>query len=268
MALDLDKIKRKLQDSLSRGGNKAFWKPEKDSTTQIRIVPVMDGSDDPFKQFHMHYNIGKAQAFLCPKRNYDEDCPVCNLATELWESGDKDNRNQAKDFFAKQRYYSPILVRGKEAEGVKWYGYSKTVYEAFLKLVLNEDYGDITDPDSGFDLLLEYSQAAGKQYPDTMITAKRLQSGICDTGKKDDSGKKVMLAKKDCQKMLSEIPSIEELLDRKTSAEVKAILDAAMQLDEPAAEQNSKELTTNKEASEPAGDKIDAAFNKLLPDDE
>ena len=67
--------------------------------------------------------------------------------------------------------------------------------------------------------------------------------------------------------MLSEIPNIEELLDRKTSAEVKAILDAAMQLDEPAAEGNSKELTTNKEESEPAGDKIDAAFSKLLPDE-
>ena len=44
----------------------------------------------------------------------------------------------------------------KEDEGVKVWAYGKTAYQTLLGYVLDPDYGDITDPDSGTDIVLNY----------------------------------------------------------------------------------------------------------------
>jgi hypothetical protein len=69
-------------------------------------------------------------------------------------------------------------VRGEEKEGVKLWSYSKKVYEALLGLVLNPDYGDITDEKEGIDLVLTYGKAPGALFPDTKITPRRKSSAI------------------------------------------------------------------------------------------
>ena len=92
---------------------------------------------------------------------HGEDCPVCNFATKLFNEGSQESVQQAKNLFARQRFFSPVLVRGQEVEGVKVWGYGKTVYETLLSLVLNPDYGDITDPQEGTDLVLSYGKAPG-----------------------------------------------------------------------------------------------------------
>ena len=53
--------------------------------------------------------------------------------------------NLAKDLSPRQRFFTPVLVRGEEAEGVRVWGFGKEAYTALLQLVLNEEYGDITD---------------------------------------------------------------------------------------------------------------------------
>ncbi len=76
MAIDLQKMRAKLA-ALSGGGSKSkssFWRPQ-DGEQQIRIVPTPDG--DPFKNYHFHYNLGNNAGFLCPKKNFGDDCPVC-----------------------------------------------------------------------------------------------------------------------------------------------------------------------------------------------
>ena len=50
-------------------------------------------------------------------------------------------------------FLAPVLVRGQEEEGVKVWGFGKRAYETLLSLVLNPEYGDITDP-SGRDLVI------------------------------------------------------------------------------------------------------------------
>ena len=62
MALDLAKMKAKLQELEDGGKSKrdgTFWKPM-EGEQDIRIVPTADG--DPFKVFHFHYNLKH-----CPK---------------------------------------------------------------------------------------------------------------------------------------------------------------------------------------------------------
>ena len=77
MGINIDKMKQKLAAAQGKGGKKSdFWRPQ-DGENVIRILPSPD--EDPFKEHHFHYNLGNNSGFLCPKRNFGDDCPVCNL---------------------------------------------------------------------------------------------------------------------------------------------------------------------------------------------
>ena len=160
MAIDLEAMRAKLEQSKNGGKKKSSntkWRPQQGDQT-VRILPTADG--DPFKEYFFHYNVGKNPGLLCPKKNHGGECPICDFASKLWREGVDNNdevaKKEAKQLFARNRYYSPILVRGQEDEGVKVWAYGKTAYQTLLGYVLDPDYGDITDPESGTDIVLNY----------------------------------------------------------------------------------------------------------------
>ena len=210
MAINLKKMRAKLSALHSKGNGKSkFWKPPEGDSI-IRIVPDKDG--DPFKEYFFHYNLGKNPGFLSPKRNFGEEDALDKFVRSLWEEGTEDSREQAKKLMAKQRFFAGVVVRGEENEGVKVWGFSKTVYENLLQLVLNPEYGDITDPTVGTDLTLTYGKAPGAMYPSTKIVARRKSSKISD----DDE-------------LATELVETEiewdNLFDRKTPEQVSEMLD-------------------------------------------
>ena len=130
MALNLDAMKAKLDKLNGKGdGKKNFWRPE-DGESNIRIVSTKDG--DPFKEKYFHYGVG-GQSFLCPKRNFGDDCPTCNFANKLWNEGTEDSKRQAKEMFAKQRFFSPVLVRGEEDQVFVFGAMAKWPTKSFLQ---------------------------------------------------------------------------------------------------------------------------------------
>jgi hypothetical protein len=80
------------------------------------------------------------------------------------------------------RCYVPIIVRGKEMEGVKFWGFGKQVYQELLGFIADPDYGDITDPVAGRDIAVEFKAAdqTGKSYPETTIRVKPNQTAVTD----------------------------------------------------------------------------------------
>ena len=216
MALNMNRMKEKLQTSEAGGrskGDSAFWRPA-EGDQEIRILPTEDG--DPFKVYHFHYNLGEASrgGVLCPKRQYGDNCPICDFASKLWQEGTDESKKMAKSLFVRQRFFSPVIVRGEESVGVKVWGYGKTIYETLLGLVLNPDYGDITDVDTGVDLSLTYTLPKTKgAFPTTNLVPKRKSSAI-------DKDKKVVKA------ILESIPDIESQFQRKSTKDVQAILES------------------------------------------
>ena len=117
MAIDFTKMQQKLNALQGRGGGDSkqniFWKPQ-DGDQTVRIVPTADG--DPFKQYYFHYNVGKNPGFICPKKQHGKECPVCNFAWSTWQeakaSNDADTMKFCKTLFPKERFFSPVLIRG------------------------------------------------------------------------------------------------------------------------------------------------------------
>jgi hypothetical protein len=215
MAIDIKKMREKLNklnDKSGKGKTTQYWKPIENADSSIRIVPTEDG--DPLKEYYFHYlrSEKKFQSVLCPKKNYGENCPMCDLVSKLYKEGDEESRKMAKDMSAKQRFFSPIVVRGEEEKGVQLWGYSKTIYEELLKLMLNPEYGDITDQDEGLDLVVSSSKKAGKMFAETSLTPKRKSSPL--------ASRKELITE-----IVNHGTDFDNLFERKTASQVAEILD-------------------------------------------
>lgn len=173
--MDLSKIRERLAQ-LNQGDNqkKHIWKPSPGDTT-IRIVPYAHNPDWPFLELYFHYEITKKQV-LSPVTNGEPD-PIEEFAAELRSSGQKEDYFLSKKLSPSMRTYVPILVRGKESEGPKFWGFGKTTYEELLKLLDDPDWGDITSLNEGRDIVVSYEKGNGaEQYAKTTIRPKPMIS--------------------------------------------------------------------------------------------
>ena len=250
MALNIEAMRQKLSNSQNRNSGKSNgtkWRPQEGDQT-IRILPTSDG--DPFKEFHFHYNVGKNPGILCPKKNYGEHCPICDFASKLWREGVNGNddraKNEAKKLFARKRYYSPVIIRGSETDGIKIWAYGKTAYETLLGYVLDADYGDITDPETGTDLVLNYTvPGTPGSFPKTQLKPRRRPSVLCDD------------AIASCEELLESVPDIEAQFTRLSSEDIQALMDEFLSSD------SSSEMSS-KETSKYNKSNVDSTLDKFL----
>lgn len=163
MAINLDAIKSKLQQmqQASTGGtgnksNDSLWKPPV-GKSQVRIVPYAFDKNNPFQELYFHYEIGK-RTMLSPI-SFGRPDPIVEFAEKLKKSGDKDDWKLGKKIEPKFRVYVPIIVRGLEHEGVKFWSFGKQIYTELLSLIADPDYGDISDIMQGRDLTVEHIAA-------------------------------------------------------------------------------------------------------------
>ena len=179
--MDISQIKERLtqlQNTTSTKDN--FWKPEP-GKTQIRIVPYKFNKENPFIELFFHYNLGNNKTYMSPV-SFGRPDPVDEFANKLKSTGNKDEWIQGKRLEPKMRTFAPVVVRGRESEGVKFWGFGKTVYQELLSVIADPDYGDITDAMNGRDILVERQTPAeaGNQYGKTTVRVKPNQTAITE----------------------------------------------------------------------------------------
>ena len=175
MAIDLDAIRRKLNNLQTQTGKQdALWKPEQ-GKNQVRIVPYQHNKENPFIEMYFHYDLG-GKNYLSPI-TYGEADPIEEFGQKLRSTGKSDDFQLARKLSPKMRCYVPVIVRGQESEGVKYWGFGKQVYTELLGFISDPDYGDITDVKSGRDVSVEFIPAEGAgSFPKTSIRVKPNQS--------------------------------------------------------------------------------------------
>lgn len=251
MGINIEKMKAKLEkaENKGKGGDNKYWKPTEGNHV-IRFLPSLDG--DPFKEYHLHYGL-KPYGLLCPKRMKDEDCPICSFASNLYREGGEANEKQAKDLFASARFYSLILVRGEEDKGPQIYGYSKTVYTSLLGFVLDPDYGDITDPEGGHNIKIDYGKKGNDRFPSTIMLPRPKSSFLLEDGKGkyDEEGVRSLLADLPDMNNLFEMPSHEDLtaaLDEYCAVESKDDTEGSTKYGDKAEAKTNSDTTSVDEA--------------------
>ena len=178
--MDLNAIKNRLsqlQTTNNRTSN--LWKPSPGSQV-VRIAPYKFNKDNPFIELYFHYDLG-GKNYLSPT-SFGRPDPIEEFAQKLKGTGSKDDYRLGRKVEAKMRTYAPVIVRGEESQGVKFWGFGKTVYQALLSIIADPDYGDITDPVSGRDVAVEFKTAeeTGASFPSTSIRVKPNQTPITE----------------------------------------------------------------------------------------
>jgi hypothetical protein len=179
----------------------SLWKPTP-GKHQIRLVPYKFNKDIPFIELYFHYNINN-KTYLSPI-SFGRPDPIVEFAEKLKRTGDTDDWKAGKKMEPKLRTFAPVIVRGKESEGVKFWGFGKTVYQDILGYIADPDYGDITDPLNGRDIVLEIvaAEESGTSYPTTTIRVKPAQTKVADT---PDAIQNVLDNQKDITEVYSEL---------------------------------------------------------------
>ena len=171
MALDLSRLKSRLS-SLSNTNQKSnlIWKP-KPGKQVVRIVPYKYVPDNPFIELKFHYNINN-KTYLSPD-SFGRPDPIVEFANRLKKTGSKEDWQMGRKMEPKMRTFVPVIVRGEEGEGVKFWGFGKQVYQELLSIISDPDFGDITDLTGGRDIVVEFKTAeGGASFPETSIRVK------------------------------------------------------------------------------------------------
>jgi hypothetical protein len=171
--------------------------------------------------------------FLSPI-SYGETDPILEFGNSLIKAGDgkltKDEYKSIKKKFSPQkRTYVPVLVRGEEKLGCRFWGFGKTIFDQILATI--EEVGDITDVQAGQDIKLAFltKEQTGKDYTGTSLVFIPKQSPLTT----DAELLETLLHKQPV--LLDELANM-----RKTKDELNALLDKVVDIDANTEPSNSQ----------------------------
>jgi len=253
MAIDFDAIKKKL-DRLSgvTKNRSSMWRPTEGEEHTVRLLSFPDNDGQPFKELWFYYGVGNNRGLLAPYQFNDPD-PIQELITTLRDDGSKESYELAKKLYPKMRTYAPVIIRGEEDKGVQIWGFGKTVYQNLLGLMLDEDYGDITDPTTGRDIKVVCSKQPGKRWAMTEVRPR---------------GKQSMLSSEtdQAQEWLSKIPNLDDVYSCKSYDELSKLVSDWLNEDESDSDTSSDTSAETAAASQKKFTSIDDAFDDLMSD--
>ena len=109
------------------------------------------------------------------------------------------------------RSYAPVIVRGEEDKGVRLWSFGKTVYQSLLNIMLDEDYGDITDPEDGRDVKVICTKAPGRMWATTEVRPRGKSSPLSSNSET-------------AKKWITNLPDLDEMYTCKTYDELEKII--------------------------------------------
>ena len=129
------------------------------------------------------------------------------------------------------------------------YGYGKKAYELLLGYILDPEYGDITDLQTGTDITLTYTKPTKPgAYPQTNLKMRRNTSTLLPDTEAIPA-------------LLDRMPDVDTLFERLSPEQVDAILDAQLSGDSSAESRSSE---TAKYGPANGKSEVDRAFNELM----
>ena len=160
-------MQTKAEEQKAKQTRTDFWKPGEGKNV-IRLLPPW-AEDGPsaelfYRETYIHWNVppGAAETsfMLCPKKMDLGKCYVCDQVDYLYASKDPADIELAKEIRSRQRFFSNIIdmsdALNKDGNPkVQVWSYGPMIFDELLGYFCDADYGDITDPDEGFNITIE-----------------------------------------------------------------------------------------------------------------
>jgi hypothetical protein len=154
------KTKRSGSVDLNRYFSAYLPKGVNSATKTIRILPATVEGDSPFVTMHVHsMNVGGTWTkIICPEKEDEGECPICEAKRLLYDEGTEAAAEQAKKYNTRKMYVIRVIDRSDEEAGPKWFrfwhnGKQEGVMDQIASLMQTYKT-DVTDEKNGMDLIL------------------------------------------------------------------------------------------------------------------
>ena len=141
----------------------------KPGPNNVRILPNWNGETDGdfFRETSYHKNLGpdRDKNAVCLVREGGDYCPVCDFQKKLYATKNKEDAELAKSIRAQRRVLFNVVDldafnEAKDFKGVQVWMTGTDILEQILGYDANPKYEDVTDPDSGRNLVVIYTEGA------------------------------------------------------------------------------------------------------------
>ncbi len=193
MSIDLEKIKEKYEKLSSKatgngdgGGFKnTFWNPS-EGTNTIRILPAKDEDTLFYSETKIHRvlrqgNDHTSNVICLEVTEGRGKCPLCDLYRALYKTKNKAHEELAKKIKPRERYFINVVSRVDPTlpAEVKIFSLGSQLFQKIIGTILDSDFGDITDLESGFDFKVHKAMVDG--YPNYNQSGARPKSSPAGT---------------------------------------------------------------------------------------
>jgi len=183
MAIDLDALRAKhaeLSGEKKAGGNADFlssFMQLQEGTNAIRILPGKDEDTMFYAETKIHRvpdGQGGVKNVHC-RKVHGEPCPLCDAYYGLWKEPNKDE-DLARQIKPRARYYMNTVDR--ETGDVKILSIGVILFKKIIAAMLDEDFGDITDLQSGNDFkIIKTMEGQWPKYDQSAPRPKSSEAG-------------------------------------------------------------------------------------------
>jgi len=128
----------------------------KEGKNVVRILPWKKVF---FFKAILHYGLRRLTgsgetAFPCLKMFGEEKCPICKFHEELSESKSLKKSRVGARIRPVTKFYVNVIGRDRSSAGILMLGLTLKMMKTLRGFLEDEDYGDITDPEDGKDVII------------------------------------------------------------------------------------------------------------------
>ena len=143
-------------------GDSKYWSA-KEGEHKIRIIENPESEAAPMVIAFKHFNVGpNKRSYWCPKtvtdgsdaRNWNVPCPVCDYVSELYDSGEEEDRHLASNMKAKKRVLLNVVPLEQQDKGVRIYECPTTLFDIMKKYWTSKKWGNLADAIAGYDFVI------------------------------------------------------------------------------------------------------------------
>ena len=182
MAIDLNALRAKHAELSNPGGNTntdflSKFVQLQEGTNAIRILPGKDDETLFYAETKIHRvpsGDGQTRNVHC-RKIHGEPCPLCDMYYGLWKEPNKDE-DLARQIKPRARYYMNVVDR--DSGDVKILSIGVILFKKIIAAMLDEDFGDITDLESGHDFkIVKIMEGQWPKYDQSSPRPKSSEAG-------------------------------------------------------------------------------------------
>jgi hypothetical protein len=183
MPIDLDALRAKHQELSNPGkGNSnsdflANFLQLQEGTNAIRILPGKDDENLFYAETKIHRvpdGDGRTKNVHC-RKIHGEPCPMCDTYYSLWKEPNKDE-DLARQIKPRSRYYMNVVDR--DSGDVKILSVGVILFKKIIAAMLDDDFGDITDLQTGYDFkIVKIMEGQWPKYDQSQPRPKSSEAG-------------------------------------------------------------------------------------------